>query len=73
MNYYREINKDLIQFDFIYFVETSNNYVEEIKQLGGNVYLIPRPSINLKFKNVLNGFFKKTKVFIGLFISTMFI
>ena len=54
MNYYRKINRDKVQFDFL-----SNSsfiaYEDEIKSLGGKVYFItPRKKNFLKFKLELN-------------------
>ena len=43
MNYYRHINRDSIQFDFLYFNVSKYNYEtyeNEIKELGGDVFLI---------------------------------
>lgn len=34
MNYYRHINKNLIQFDFLYFESAEDACVEEIKKIG---------------------------------------
>ena len=56
MNYYRKINRDKVQFDFL-----SNSsfiaYEDEIKSLGGKVYFItPRKKNFLKFKLELNSF-----------------
>lgn len=38
MNYYRHINRDKIQFDFIVNEKVEPNYEKEIKELGGNIY-----------------------------------
>lgn len=40
MNYYRNINRDKIQFDFICDNDSTNIPYEEIKELGGRVILI---------------------------------
>lgn len=49
MNYYRNINKKNIQFDFIYFDEYENTYKEEIQKLGGRFYKITSPKNPYKF------------------------
>ncbi|MFJ8524751.1 glycosyltransferase family 1 protein [Bacillus cereus] len=51
MNLYRKINKEEIQFDFVYFRKDACDYDDEIKQLGGNIYYICPPKISnpLKF------------------------
>ena len=41
MNYYRHIDKDKIQFDFICDADSTNIPYEEIEKLGGKVILIP--------------------------------
>ena len=47
MNYYREIDRNSILFDFAYFKEASDDlyYREEIKKLGGRFYLIQKLSL----------------------------
>lgn len=51
MNLYRKINKEEIQFDFVYFRKDKCDYDDEIKQLRGNIYYISPPKISnpLKF------------------------
>jgi len=41
MNYYRHIDREKIQFDFLSCALSDNNYAEEIKRLGGIVYNAP--------------------------------
>lgn len=41
MNYYRNIDKDKVQFDFICDDDSTNIPYEEIEKLGGRVILIP--------------------------------
>lgn len=57
MNYYRHIDKDKIQFDFICDEDSTNIPYEEIESLGGRVILIPpyqKPfSYHFKLKKVL--------------------
>lgn len=59
MNYYRAIDKNRVQFDF---VSHFNNgaYEDEIKKMGGNIFRIPRfKGYNvLSYLNAWNRFFK---------------
>lgn len=49
MNYYREVLKKNIVFDFMINNIDDNNYVEEVKKNGSNVFVLPGFSIkNLK-------------------------
>lgn len=41
MNYYRNINRDKIQFDFICDSDSTNIPYEEIEKLGGKIILVP--------------------------------
>ena len=59
MNYYRNINRTLIQFDFLCFTKGVPNYEEEIRSLGGQVYYINKPKISCKTFKELNDFFEK--------------
>ncbi|MBM7712983.1 glycosyltransferase [Enterococcus xiangfangensis] len=45
MNLYRVIDKDRFQFDFIKHTETIGAYEAEIRQLGGNIFSVPRYTI----------------------------
>ncbi|WEV14058.1 hypothetical protein PL326_05130 [Clostridium perfringens D] len=64
MNAYRNIDRNKIQFDFIYFdnEERSITYIDEILKLGGKVNYITKPN-NLRnineFKNELSEILKK--------------
>ena len=62
MNYYREIDKSLIQFDFVFFVDVEDSFIEEIESLGGRTYRFTTPSFkNFSFKSEANHFFKEHK------------
>ena len=41
MNYYRNIDKDKFQFDFLVHNIGDNSYADEVKSLGGNIYKMP--------------------------------
>ena len=38
MNYYRNIDRSKVQFDFLYYNDRENNYISEIEELGGGIY-----------------------------------
>lgn len=42
MNLYEKIDREKFQFDFIVHLQKENDYSEQIKKLGGNVYEVPR-------------------------------
>ena len=51
MNNYRALDRSKYQFDFAVFIEQDYPYLDEISQLGGNVYFLGTPSLKnaLKF------------------------
>ena len=58
MNIYRNIDRDKVQFDFLLNVD-KNIFSNEIKELGGNIYIISsRGKSYRKYKKNLNEFFK---------------
>ena len=61
MNYYRNIDKKKIQFDFLYWLddERSKTYTNEIKELGGNIYYIRKPRLNKNSYSEIKNFFKR--------------
>ena len=58
MNYYRNINRENVQFDFLCWLKSDNIYVDEIKRLGGNVYYIPKPGLSKEYREKIVEFFK---------------
>ena len=59
MNYYRHIDRNKIQFDFIHFDDMASNktYQDEIALLGGKTYLISKPSLSLSsLRDIINFF-----------------
>lgn len=58
MNYYRHIDRNKIQFDFICDNDSTNIPYEEIKELGGKVILIPPYQKVFKYHNVLKNILK---------------
>ena len=61
MNIYRSIDRNKVQFDFIIDHTDKDDYKDEIKRLGGKIYILP----TFKGKNIMevckawNDFFKK--------------
>lgn len=62
MNYYRNIDRNLIQFDFLTHRSFQADYDKEIEQLGGRIYHLPRlnPFSPIYLKS-LDRFFKEHK------------
>ncbi|MGM7721159.1 glycosyltransferase family 1 protein [Metabacillus sp. Hm71] len=65
MNYYRQIDRMKIQFDFMVHREERGHYDDEIERLGGKIFRMPqiRPGNYRKYFNLLNDFFAKHKEF----------
>jgi len=59
MNYYRHIDHDIVQFDFLRHRDGSHAYDEEIRALGGKIYTVPsfNPLNTNGYKNELDKFF----------------
>lgn len=60
MNYYRNIDRDKIQFDFLTHRPNRSDYDDEIESLGGKVYYAPRlyPQNYLEYFKWMKQFFK---------------
>lgn len=60
MNYYRNINRDKIQFDFLVHRFEKGAYDDEIIKMGGRIYhAMPISPLNIhKYKSFLKDFFK---------------
>lgn len=61
MNYYRIIDKNNIQFDFLFFRDSVSSYKEEIREMGGNSYTICNPKNVILFREELKLFFENHK------------
>lgn len=59
IEYYKKIDRNVFSFDFIFFNRRKYEYVEEIKELGGNIFYMPRPSSVYKFISFINRFSKE--------------
>ncbi len=63
MNYYRNVDRSKIQFDFLLNYQETGVFDDEIKHLGGKIYILPRLFFRNTFKYIkaLNRFFKTHK------------
>lgn len=61
MNFYREIDKSKVQFDFLLHRTEKGFYDDEINRLGGKLYYVPSISIlkHKRYLNALDVFFSK--------------
>lgn len=59
VNYYRAINKEKIQFDFLLFEDGEKTFAKEVEDLGARVYYIVAPTLWTleKYKKRLKEFF----------------
>lgn len=58
MNYYRHVNRERVQFDFLTHREGKKDYDDEILSLGGHIYSVP-PLVpwSRSYKKALDNFF----------------
>lgn len=62
MNYYRNIDRSKVQFDFLTHREERWDYDDEIEKLGGKIYRLPRLNpFSPGYLKALDGFFKEHK------------
>lgn len=61
MNYYRHIDRSKIQFDFICDEDSTRIPYEEIKKLGGRVFLVPKYQKLPNYLKALEKLFKENK------------
>ena len=61
MNYYRNIDRNKIQFDFICDEDSTDIPYDEIKKMGGEVILVPPYQKLFKYQKKLNEIFKNKK------------
>lgn len=54
MNYYRNINRSLVQFDFVIFENDRTYFENEINELGGRVYKLGKMSNTNKYLYTIN-------------------
>ena len=62
MNYYRHIDREKVQFDFLVHRQDEGDYEKEIISLGGKIFRVPalNPFSPLYYKS-LNSFFSEHK------------
>lgn len=59
MNYYRQIDRTQVQFDFLVHREKKADYDDEIESLGGKIYRLPRlVPWSFTYQKALHGFFE---------------
>ena len=62
MNYYRNIDRSKVQFDFLTHRQERWDYDDEIEELGGKIYHLPRLNpFSPKYLKSLDSFFKEHK------------
>lgn len=63
LNWHRNIDRALVQFDYLYCLDSGENFSDEIKSLGGNLYKMPYHGIfrPVTFIKAVNDFFKNHK------------
>ena len=62
MNYYRNIDRDKVQFDFLTHRDERWDYDDEIESLGGKIYHLPKLNpFSKNYLNALDKFFKEHK------------
>lgn len=61
MNWYRGIDREEVQFDFLILWQMEKTYEEEVKSMGAKVFYFPHPTVKtlFKFKRELSDFFKE--------------
>lgn len=59
MNVYRNIDRSLIQFDFLCYKSLPGDYDQEIRDLGGSHYYISNDKFNYKSKLMYFGMYQK--------------
>lgn len=58
MNYYRHIDRQEVQFDFLEHRDTKSDYDQEILSLGGKIYRLPKLNpFSISYHRKLNTFF----------------
>lgn len=58
MNYYRNIDRNMVQFDFLVHRQEKSNYEDEILKLGGKIYRLPYLNpFSFHYRKELKNFF----------------
>ena len=61
MNYYRHLDHTKVQFDFICDEDSTRIPYDEIKKLGGRVFLVPKYQKLPQYLKALEGLFRKNQ------------
>ena len=60
MNYYRHMDREQVQFDFLTHREYNGDYGEEIEKLGGRIFHLPKLNpFSPKYRRALHTFFRE--------------
>lgn len=70
MNIYRNIDREKVQFDFMVHYEEPGEYDEEIKSLGGRIFVMPKtvPQNYFKCKKAYEEFFKENHNYVKVHV-----
>ena len=72
MNYYRNIDRNKVQFDFLCSESSTDIPYEEIEKLGGRVFIVPNYTKVVKYQKELQKIFKENNYkIVHSHISTM--
>ena len=62
MNYYRKIDRSIIQFDFLVHRDFKGDFDDEILSMGGKIYHVPRYNpFSFEYRRKVRDFFEKHK------------
>lgn len=61
MNYYRHIDRTMVQFDFLCFSQCEDSYADEIASYGGRIYYVKKPGSSIAAIKEMYTFFKNYK------------
>jgi glycosyltransferase involved in cell wall biosynthesis len=62
MNYYRKLDRNKVQFDFLVHRKEAGDYEKEILELGGRIFRVPNLNpLSINYYRELNKFFKYHK------------
>lgn len=70
MNLYRNIDRKKVQFDILTYYETPGEYDEEVRELGGNVFIAARSNNPFIFMHRIKNFFKEHHDYQAIHVHT---
>ena len=59
LNYYQNLDREKIQFDFLYYLPSNFSSEKRIERLGGKTYKISKTNNLLKFRKQISSFLCK--------------